>query len=55
MRFFRFLDTVYVYEIVFDIGAGDGRFLTTCAKLTGAACTGIEINTDRVEEALQVI
>lgn len=39
---------------MFDIGAGDGRFLTTCAKMTGASCIGIEINTDRVEEALQV-
>lgn len=39
---------------VFDIGAGDGRFLTTCAGKTGACCTGIEINEDRVTEALQV-
>mmetsp|Transcript_9091 Transcript_9091/g.15376 ORF Transcript_9091/g.15376 Transcript_9091/m.15376 type:complete len:219 (-) Transcript_9091:45-701(-) len=42
-------------DIVFDIGAGDGRFLTTCAGKTGASCTGIEINEERVTEALQRI
>jgi tRNA G46 methylase TrmB len=45
---------VAMMYVVFDIGAGDGRFLTSCAKKTGALCTGIEINNDRVEEALQV-
>jgi cyclopropane fatty-acyl-phospholipid synthase-like methyltransferase len=45
---------VYYLYVVFDIGAGDGRFLTCCAKKTGAQCTGVEINNERVEEAVQV-
>ena len=40
---------------MFDIGAGDGRFLISCAKSTGAHCTGIEINEERVQEALKVL
>mmetsp|Transcript_3941 Transcript_3941/g.6171 ORF Transcript_3941/g.6171 Transcript_3941/m.6171 type:complete len:161 (-) Transcript_3941:91-573(-) len=37
-------------DIVYDIGAGDGRFLIRCAQETQAKCIGIEINEDRAKK-----
>lgn len=31
-------------DTVFELGSGDGEFLLLCAKVTGATCTGIEID-----------
>ena len=38
-------------DIVYDIGAGDARFITMCALRTGAKCIGIEINESRARAA----
>ncbi len=43
-------------DIVYDIGAGDGRFVLNCRKLTNAKCViGIEIDETRGEEAKTII
>ena len=39
-------------DVVFDIGAGDGRFVIRCHECTGARCVGIEIDEARAEAAL---
>lgn len=39
-------------DVVFDIGAGDGRFVIRCHECTGAHCVGIEIDEVRAEEAM---
>ena len=39
-------------DVVFDIGAGDGRFVIRCHECTGARCVGIEIDEVRAEAAL---
>mmetsp|Transcript_31106 Transcript_31106/g.29683 ORF Transcript_31106/g.29683 Transcript_31106/m.29683 type:complete len:163 (+) Transcript_31106:186-674(+) len=38
-------------DVVYDIGAGDGRFIIECHQRTGAKCIGIEIDEKRAEEA----
>jgi precorrin-6B methylase 2 len=38
-------------DIVYDIGAGDCRFLLRCRESTGATCVGVEIDTERAELA----
>eukprot|EP01041_Mallomonas_annulata_P009977 gene9977-20745_t len=38
-------------DIVFDIGAGDGRFLIRCAIQTNALNIGVEIDEERASEA----
>ena len=43
-------------DIVYDIGAGDGRFVFNCRKLTNAKCViGIEIDEIRGEEARKML
>lgn len=43
-------------DIVFDIGAGDGRFIIHCAENTPVSkCIGIEIDEERGNEALTKI
>lgn len=43
-------------DVVFDIGAGDGRFLVRCAETSNAArCIGVEIDEARGKEAQQNI
>jgi ubiquinone/menaquinone biosynthesis C-methylase UbiE len=42
-------------DIVFDIGAGDGRFIIRCHQLTGARCIGIEIDEERAAVAEESI
>ena len=37
-------------DILYDIGAGDSRFLLQCLKITGAYCVGVEIDEDRADE-----
>ena len=37
-------------DILYDIGAGDSRFLLQCLKITRAYCVGVEIDEDRAEE-----
>ena len=37
-------------DILYDIGAGDCRFLLRCLESTGAHCVGVEIDDDRAEE-----
>ena len=37
-------------DILYDIGAGDCRFLLQCLEITGAYCVGVEIDKDRAEE-----
>lgn len=38
-------------DILYDIGAGDGRFIMHCHKKAGCRCTGVEINEERAERA----
>ena len=38
-------------DVVYDIGAGDCRFLLQCRKVSGATCIGVEIDEDRAQEA----
>jgi cyclopropane fatty-acyl-phospholipid synthase-like methyltransferase len=38
-------------DILYDIGAGDGRFLMHCHLKAGCRCTGVEINEERAERA----
>mmetsp|Transcript_110 Transcript_110/g.103 ORF Transcript_110/g.103 Transcript_110/m.103 type:complete len:174 (+) Transcript_110:84-605(+) len=38
-------------DIVYDIGAGDGRFLIRCSQLCQARCIGIEIDDERAGTA----
>jgi 16S rRNA A1518/A1519 N6-dimethyltransferase RsmA/KsgA/DIM1 with predicted DNA glycosylase/AP lyase activity len=42
-------------DIVYDIGAGDGRFVIKCAQSTGVRCVGVEIDETRHELAVQAI
>ena len=42
-------------DLVYDIGAGDGRFIMKCCEDTGATCVGVEIDSDRGEEAVAAI
>ena len=37
-------------DILYDIGAGDCRFLLECLENTGAYCIGVEIDEDRANE-----
>ena len=37
-------------DILYDIGAGDCRFLLRCLESTEAYCVGVEIDDDRAEE-----
>lgn len=37
-------------DILYDIGAGDCRFLLRCLESTEAHCIGVEIDDDRAEE-----
>ena len=39
-------------DVIYDVGAGDGRFLIQCAKRTGARCVGVEIDEARFQEAV---
>eukprot|EP01035_Chromulina_nebulosa_P017914 gene17914-23534_t len=34
-------------DIVYDIGAGDGRFIIECHKQTKSKCVGVEIDEER--------
>lgn len=38
-------------DILYDIGAGDGRFIVHCHNKAGCRCTGVEINEERAERA----
>ena len=38
-------------DTVFDIGAGDGRFMLRCCERTGAQLVGVEIDEERGAEA----
>jgi precorrin-6B methylase 2 len=38
-------------DVVFDLGCGDGRFVTTAAVKTGCRCVGIEYNSVYAERA----
>lgn len=38
-------------DVVYDIGAGDGRFLIRCTETTRAKCVGVEIDETRGKEA----
>jgi precorrin-6B methylase 2 len=42
-------------DVVFDLGAGDGRIVITAAKEFGAKAIGVEINKDLVEKTRQHI
>lgn len=42
-------------DTLYDIGAGDGRFIMHCHKRTGSRCIGIEINEERAESARREI
>ena len=44
-----------IEDVVFDVGAGDGRFLIRCAERTDASLVGVEINEERGEEAKAAI
>ena len=39
-------------DIVYDLGCGDGRIVITAAKKYGARGVGIDINPERIDEAL---
>lgn len=53
----RMLELVELSEsdVVFDLGAGDGRILLRAAKRYGARAVGYEINGDLVEDARMAI
>ena len=42
-------------DMVFDIGAGDGRFLIQASLTTEARCVGVEIDEARGQEAIAAI
>lgn len=42
-------------DVVWDIGAGDGRFLLRCAEITRAQCIGVEIDEERGQQACLAI
>ena len=42
-------------DVVYDIGAGDGRFLLRAACTSSARCVGVEIDDVRGNEALEAI
>ena len=42
-------------DVVYDIGAGDCRFLLQCRKDTGACCIGVEIDEERAALARESI
>ena len=42
-------------HVVWDIGAGDGRFLIRCAETTTARCIGVEIDEERGQQARTAI
>ena len=42
-------------DIVFDVGAGDGRFLLRCAERTEASLVGVEIDEERGGQAKEAI
>ncbi len=42
-------------DMVFDIGAGDGRFLIQASLTTEARCVGVEIDETRGYEAIEAI
>ena len=39
-------------DVVFDVGCGDGRFLIRCHELTSARCIGVEIDSERANDAV---
>lgn len=39
-------------DVVYDLGCGDGRFVVTAAKRFGVRALGVDIDPDRVREAL---
>ncbi len=43
------------HDKVFDIGAGDGRFIIRCHQTTGAQCVGVEMNEETGRIALNAI
>ena len=49
------LAEVSARDVVFDLGAGDGRILLRAAKSYGAQAVGYEINEELVEEARMAI
>lgn len=42
-------------DVVYDLGAGDGRFIVSAARKTDAKCIGVEIDEERVNEIKQCI
>lgn len=40
-------------DVVYDLGCGDGRILITVAQRVGAQGIGIDIDSDRIQEARQ--
>lgn len=42
-------------DILYDIGAGDGRCLIYAAQTYGISCVGIEIDQNRAEQARQSV
>jgi ubiquinone/menaquinone biosynthesis C-methylase UbiE len=43
------------FDLVMDIGAGDGRFMVRCSESTGASVIGVEIDEERGQEAISKI
>jgi precorrin-6B methylase 2 len=39
-------------DVLYDLGSGDGRIVITAAKMFGVKGTGIDINPERIEEAV---
>lgn len=42
-------------DVVYDLGAGDGRFLMRCIEKSTANCVGVEIEYERFKEAVSEI
>ena len=42
-------------DLIYDVGAGDGRFIIRCAQKTAATCVGIEIEDVRFAATAQEI
>ena len=49
------LAPVYETDTVYDLGAGDGRLLIAAAERGGGRMVGIDIDPQRIEEAMAIV